>query len=36
MENKKAVTNAQVPAGPINYDDYRTVMPNSGFRDQCI
>ena len=25
--NKKAVTNAQVPAGPINYDDYRTVMP---------
>ena len=22
--NKKAVTNAQ---GPINYDDYRTVMP---------
>lgn len=25
--NKKSVINAQVPAAPINYDDYRTVMP---------
>ena len=27
MEKQKGSNEAQVPAGPINYDDYRTVMP---------